>query len=160
MVEFDIKRSTKAYINSSEHYIITECGVVYLRVVGAEGNYVVMTATAGEEFAGDVACPDMISLNLAALRTSKTFGLKPIVKQDYHGREYVEICRCEFISDAFRAAERLFKIYEECSSDWTKNELFEVYANLTMDNLGADIYLSNGMWLSSDGSISVRGRSS
>lgn len=158
MVEFDIKRSNKAYINSSEHYIITEGGVVYLRVVGSEGNYVVMTATAGEDFAGDMACPDMVALNEAALRTSKTFGLKPTVKRDYHGREYVEICRCEFISDAFRAAERLFELFEECSSDRTTNELVEVYANLAIDDSGEDVYLSDGMWLSSDGSISDRGR--
>lgn len=158
MVEFDIKRSNKAYINSSEHYIITQGGVVYLRVVGSEGNYVVMTATAGEDFAGDVACPDMVALNEAALRTSKTFGLKSTVKCDYHGREYVEICRCEFISDAFRAAERLFELFEECSSDRTTNELVEVYADLAIDDSGEDVYLSDGMWLSSDGSISDRGR--
>jgi hypothetical protein len=70
-VEFDIKRSNKAYINSNEHYIVIRKGVVYLRIVGSEGNYVVMTATAGEDYNGVVACPNMVSLNEAALRTSK-----------------------------------------------------------------------------------------
>ena len=157
-MEFDIKRSAKAYINSSEHYIITAIGVVYMRIVGSEGNYVVMTATAGEDYCGDVACSNMVALNEAALRTSKEFGLEPTVKRDYHGREYVELCQCEYISDAFRAAEQLFKFFEECCSGRSTNELVEVYSSLAIDDSGADVYLSDGMWLSNDGSISDHGR--
>ena len=100
----------------------------------------------------------MVSLNEAALRTSKTFGLEPKIKRDYHDREYVELCRCEYISDAFRASERLFDILEVCRSDRTTNELVEVYSSLAIDDSGENIYLSDGMWLSSDGSISDRGR--
>jgi len=157
-LNFDIKRSNKAYINSSEHYIITAHGVVYLRVVGSEGGYVVMTATAGEDFNGESACTKMVALNEAALRASKTFGLEPAVKRDYHGREYVELCRCEFISDAHRAAERLFEFFEDSSTDRTSNELVEVYTSLAIDDSGDAVYLSDGMWLNSDGSISDRGR--
>lgn len=157
-MEFDIKRSNKAYINSNEHYIITAHGVVYLRVVGSEGSYVVMTATAGEDFSGEMACSNLVALNEAALRTSKNFGLVPTVKRDYHGREYVELCRCEYISDAHRAAERLFELLEECSPDRSANELVEVYTSLANDDSGEDVYLSDGMWLSSDGSITDKGR--
>ncbi len=157
-MEFDIKRSNKAYINSNEHYIIAAHGVVYLRVIGSEGRYVVMTATAGEDFNDEVACSHMLALNEAALRASKTFGLEPTIKRDYHDREYVEICRCEYLSDAHRAAERLFELLDECSPDRTANELVEVYTSLAIDDSGDDVYLSDGMWLSSDGSISDRGR--
>lgn len=157
-MEFDIKRSNKTYINSNEQYIITAHGVVYLRVIGSEGSYVVMTATAGEDFNEEVACSHMVALNEAALRTSKNFGLEPTVKRDYHDREYVEICRCEYLSDAYRAAERLFDLWEECSSDRTVNELVDVYSDLAIDDSGDDVYLSDGVWLSSDGSISDRGR--
>ncbi len=157
-MEFDIKRSNKAYINSNEHYIVIRKGVVYLRIVGSEGNYVVMTATAGEDYNGVVACPNMVSLNEAALRTSKTFGLRPTVKRDYHGREYVELCQCEYISDAYRASEKLFYLFKECCTDRTTNELVKVYSCLAIDDSGEDVYLSDGMWLSSDGSYSDRGR--
>ena len=140
-MEFDIKRSNKAYINSNEHYIVTGNGIVYLRIVGAEGNFVVMTATAGEDYNGEVACPSMASLNEAALRTSKAFGLEPRINRDFHDREYVELCRCEYISDAFRASVRLFDLLEKCRSDRTTNELVEAYLSLAIDDSGEDIYL-------------------
>lgn len=49
---FDIKKSKKAYIESAEHFVVVRDGVVYLRIVGEEGNYKIMTATAGEDYHG------------------------------------------------------------------------------------------------------------
>ena len=158
LMEFDIKRSNKSHINSDEHYIVTANGVVYLRVVGTEGNFVVMTATAGEDSKSEVSCPRMTALNAAALRTSISLDLDPTVKVDYHGREYVKLCRCEYISDVFRLSEVLFSEFKNYLLKRPRNELEEVYSSITIDDSGEDVYLSDGMWLSSDGSISDRGK--
>ena len=157
-MRFDIIRSSKSYINSDEHYIVVFEGVVYLRVVGSEGDYIVMTATAGEDFNGVVAYGNLVELNEAALRASKAFGLIPAVKRDYHGREYVEVCRCEYLSDAYRAAEQVFSLLKKHSPERTKKEMVEVYSELSVDDSGGDVYLSDGLWLSSDGSVADRSR--
>jgi hypothetical protein len=63
-----------------------------------------VTATAGEDEGGFRAFGDQPALNDAALRVSGQLELQPRLKQDIHGRPYVEICNCEFLSDAYRAA--------------------------------------------------------
>lgn len=107
-MEFDIKKSVKSYIDSEEHYIVARNGVVYLRVIGSEGSYSVVTATAGEDFNAEVVCSDMKSLNESARKVSELLGIAPKHKFDFHGREYIEVCVCEYISDAHRIAQKLF----------------------------------------------------
>ena len=101
---FDIRRSSKAYIDSPEHFVVVRRETVYLRVVGSEKRYTVMTATAGEDDGSFRALRDQNALNDAALRVSGQLDLQPKLKQDVHDRPYVEICDCEFLSDAYRAA--------------------------------------------------------
>lgn len=122
IVTFDIKRSGKAYINSDEHYIVTVQGTIYLRIVGSEGNYTVMTATAGEDNYGISSFSNMAELNEAASLVSSSLGLKPDVKIDVHGREYIRLCRCEYLSDAYRTAELLFS-HLESVTERLNNEL-------------------------------------
>lgn len=106
---FDIRKSTKAHIDSPEHFVVVRNGTVYLRVVGQEGSYVVMTATAGEDLGTFFAFGDQTALNEAAFEVAKQVGSKPILRQDFHERSYVEVCGCEFLSDAYRAAVMLFE---------------------------------------------------
>lgn len=69
--DFDIRRSSKAYIEAEEHYIVIHNGTVYLRVVGQEGAYAVMTATSGEDMAPGAAYSDQQALNDAARGVAK-----------------------------------------------------------------------------------------
>ncbi len=153
-MDFDIKRTIKSHINSEEHYIVTAKGVVYLRAVGAEGNYVVMTATADEDSKSEVSCPLMAALNEAALRAANSFNLEPTVKSDVKGREYVELCQCEYLSDLFRLSERLFSHFKDYLLERSQKELQEVYTSLTLDESGDDVHLSDRFWLTRDGTIS------
>ena len=105
---FDICKSSKAYIEAPEHYIVVHNEVVYLRIVGQEGSYVVMTATSGEDEGTICAFVDQHALNEAALEVAKQIGCTPESKEDHHNRPYVKICECEFLSDAYRAAVFLF----------------------------------------------------
>lgn len=105
---FDIRKSSKAYIEAPEHYIVVHNGTVYLRIVGQEGSYVVMTATSGEDVGTDSAFGDQHALNEAAREVAKQIHCIPESKYDHHNRPYVKICECEFLSDAYRAAANLF----------------------------------------------------
>ena len=101
---FDIRKSNKAYIDSREHFIVVRRGTVYLRIVGQEGKYVVMTATASEDDGSFSALQNQYGMNEAALRVSAQLDTPSSVKMDFHNRPYVEICTCEYLSDAYRAA--------------------------------------------------------
>lgn len=112
---FDIKKSDKSYINSKEHFIVVMNETVYIRIIGEEGNYLVITATAGEDCNGIKSFGNQIILNEAAFIVAEMINTKSEGKYDFHNRGYVEICTCEYISDAYRAAEMLFKILDERS---------------------------------------------
>lgn len=155
---FDIKRSQKAHIESAEHFIAVKGGIVYLRIVGEEGSYNVMTATAGEDYGGVAPFDNQMALTEAALRVSAFLGTSPQVKNDYHGREYVKICNCEYLSDAYRAAEMLFANLQGYSQARSNVELQSLYSELAIDDSGSDVYLSDGMWLSPDGTMRDLGR--
>jgi ribosomal protein L14 len=110
---FDIKKSKKASIEGDEHYIVVKDGVVYLRIISAEGGYATMTATAAEDNGKIVAFRDQAALIKAALKAAKNEDIPTSVKYDCQNREYVELGKCEYISDAHRLAEKLFKILAE-----------------------------------------------
>ena len=105
---FDIRRSTKTHIDAPEHYIAVHDGVVYLRIIGQEGAYDIMTATAGEDDGAFTAFGDQHSLNEAAMEVAKQIRTTSEQKEDHHTRPYVKICECEFLSDVYRAAVLLF----------------------------------------------------
>lgn len=105
---FDLRRSTKTYIESPEQYIVALEDVVYLRIVGTEGSYVVMTATSGEDAGSVQAFRNQDALIEAAFEVASQVGSTPVPKYDFHNRPYVELCTCEFLSDVYRAAELLF----------------------------------------------------
>lgn len=105
---FDIRRSKKSYIESPEQFVVVLDQTVYLRIVGQEGTYTIMTATAGEDDGEFRAFNDQSVINAAAMRTSNRLELIPSMKADFHSRPFVEICKCEFLSDAYRAASIFF----------------------------------------------------
>lgn len=110
---FDIKKSEKNHIESEDHFIAVLSGVVYLRIIGEEGNYKVMTATAGEDYPGVSSFGDQGTLIKAALEVASLLKTGSSIKYDFNNRAYALLCTCDYISDAYRATEMLLKILEE-----------------------------------------------
>lgn len=106
---FDIRRSKKAHIEAPEHFIVVREKTVYLRILGQEGAYIVMTATSGEDSGHYLAYGDQLALHQAAIVVARHIDAEPIFKADFDNRPYVEVCQCEFLSDAYRAAALLFE---------------------------------------------------
>ncbi|QDL91974.1 hypothetical protein FDP22_09415 [Paroceanicella profunda] len=160
-MSFDIRKSGKGGLSSPEHFIVTRDGNVFLRLLGEEPDYEIMTATASEDGGGLVRVADQVRLVEAALRTGKqVFGVRSFVEEDHKGREYAKICRLEYLSDAYRVAERFFEIYDGIGqgAGRPRSDLAAVYAELAVDDTGGDVYLSDGVWLGRDGAVTDRGR--
>lgn len=111
---FDIRKSNKAYFDTPEHFVVVGDRTVYLRIVGQEGAYTVMTATSGEDVGDSTAVGEQYAMNEAAVAASGQLGLEPVFKIDCHNRPYVEICKCDYLSDAYRAAVFFFGNLMEC----------------------------------------------
>lgn len=64
---FEIYTSNKVGLESKESYIVTRGNTGYLRILGAEPEWSLMTATADEDHGRIRRCPDQ--LRLAACRS-------------------------------------------------------------------------------------------
>ena len=105
---FDIKKSSKSHIDADEQFIVVRDAVVYLRILGREGEYTILTATAAEDSGGIVAFNDLEILINAALRVADKLNIRREVKYDHDQRPYASLGKWEYLSDAFRVAEGLF----------------------------------------------------
>jgi len=150
---FDIRKSAKSHLESPEHFIVVKDDYVVLRIHGEEPNYVVMTATAGEDTGNIHSVRNQKALIEAAHRVSSFIKVPPCIKFDYQNREFVEICSCEYLSDAYKIAEMLFKYLNDYSENRSSTDMQPIYHELAIDNSGSDVYLSDGEWLRSDGSF-------
>jgi hypothetical protein len=168
-LDFEIHTSNKVGLVSKESYIVTRGGTGFLRILGAEPEWSLMTATANEDDGRTPRCPDQLRLVEAALRLGTELKTEPRVERDWQGREYVKIC--VITRDAGQAQDafdkenadlfrRFFEIYDECTNLRTRGEddMRDLYDALSSDSDGGDVYLSDGVWLRSDGSLDDRGR--
>ncbi|MCY1454493.1 hypothetical protein D9M71_715630 [compost metagenome] len=85
------------------------------------------------------------------------------------GREYVKIgtitrepkeSEIDFQNDNDALFRRFFEIFDSYRGLDSRSggEMRELYDALTIDDECGDVYLSDGVWLSSDGSLHDRGR--
>ena len=157
---FDIRRSNKSGINSQEHFIVVRGDTVFLRVIGREMDYILVTATAGEDTGQFHPYKDKKRLAQAALRTASLLKTPSCRMVDRKNREFTFICGFHFVSDAYRVSELLFEFLNGYSADDTSQlaEMREIYNALAIDDTGEDIYLSDGVWLGRDGGLFDRGR--
>ena len=166
---YQVIQSSKVGLDSEESYIVVRNGISFLRILGGEPNWIVMTATASEDHGRIKVCPERPRLVGSALRLSVEHGGNPRVEKDWLGREYVKICTItrepEESEDDFQSQngalfQRLFKIFDSYSSLDSRggNEMRELYDVLAVGDDGDEVYLSDGVWLSSDGSLHERGR--
>lgn len=165
----EIHESQKVGINAKESYIVTRGRTSFLRILGKHPCYQLVTATASEDRRHFLVCQDKSRLISAAWKFGLELKTQPTRKQDMLGREYVYICDINIKpgGDSKEDSEilhgtldRFFQIYDsrEVDSPVHLNEMKEIYQAISSDDSGNDIYLSDGVWLGSDGSLYDRGR--
>lgn len=166
---FHIYDSQKVGLDSDESYVVVRTSISYLRVLGREPKWELMTPTASEDHGRIKVCSDQLRLMESALRLGAELGTEPRVEKDRRGREYVKICVIKSEPDEsdedFQCRnavlfEKFFDIFDDYRSLDTraKDEMRELYDVLATDDQDSEVYLSDGMWLGSDGSLLDRGR--
>lgn len=167
--KIQISSSQKNGINSKESYIVTRGCTSYLRILGCEPQYFLVTATASEDSGHITVCNDQVRLIAAAKKLGKELETNPSVEKDWIGREYISICgiktdpeqnQDDFEREIEQLLSRFFELFDEYKDieKRPENEMVEIYHELAIDDFGGDVYLSDGVWLSSDGSLHDRGR--
>jgi hypothetical protein len=151
--------------------MVVRGGEIFLRLVGGGGSYSLMTATAGEDKGSLRACANQHALRQAARRTASDFKVEPHEDKDSAGREFVRICgftidgpaeesRQQTLREVYEVCDTLFKNFDhECDEAGGEDSgLKAIYDVLAIDDSGDAVYLSDGVWLGSDGSLSDLGR--
>ena len=90
--DFDVFTSHKNGLNSPEKYVVARDGIGYLRLLGSEPQWSLITATASEDDGRIEACSDKLRLVESALRLGVEIGTSPTIDEDWKGREYIRIC--------------------------------------------------------------------
>ena len=166
--EIIIKNSNKRGFGGQESFIVTRGKTSYLRIVGNDPHYSLMTATASEDDKSYYVCRNKINLISSALQLGTWLNIPPSHETDSWGRKFIRICTIEFTPgqekenlEEFREViEHFFQIYDTCDPgrEDIMNDMQEIYASLSHDDSSDDVYLSDGVWLSSDGKLHDRGR--
>lgn len=166
---YRILESRKVGLDSEECYVVERNGISFLRILGGEPNWSVMTATASEDHGQIKVCPEQFRLVESALRLCAEHGEQPGIEKDRLGREYVKIGTItrqpgESEDDFQRVNHALFHRFFEIFDSYKdlgsrgKAEMCELYDAIAVTDEGGDVYLSDGVWLRSDGSLHDKGR--
>ncbi|MGE6384728.1 hypothetical protein ACQKEN_03510 [Pseudomonas sp. NPDC078416] len=168
-ITFEILQSKKTGLNSPESYVVVREETGFLRILGDDPQWELMTATASEDHGRVKVCANQLRLIESALRLGAELETSPSVERDWAGREYVKICVItqhrnqndkDFNSELAAAFSRFFEIYESYTDVRyrAREEMVELYNDLSTGDLSDEVYLSDGVWLGSDGSLFDRGR--
>lgn len=166
---FEVLKSNKTGLNSKESFVVTRGRTSFLRILGSEPHWELMTATADEDRGYIKVCKDQLRLMEAALRLGCELETAPKVEKDWMNREFVKICviksdpeqdQKDFDNEISQLLGRFFELYDEYKhiESRAENEMRDLYSALSVDDFGDDVYLSDGVWLSSDGSFHDSGR--
>ena len=163
-----IEKSYKRGFAGKDSHIVARGRTSYLRLVGNELTYSLMTATASEDDKNYIVCSDKVKLISSALQFSAKLGVPPSFDKDSSCREFVRICTINFmpgkqqegVDEVFAILDDFFQIYDTCdpTSHDTLRDMQEIYSTIADENSNEDVYLSDGVWLSFDGQMHDRGR--
>lgn len=168
--DIQIFTSNKAGFGSQKSFIVTRGSTLFLRIVGDYPTYELMTATASEDDLSFLVCQDRLRVIKAALRFGAEMDTAPTSSKDRRKRDYASICRMNIRPSSpgdesnevvlRRTLGRFFEIFDATGpADSTRSdEMREIYEVFAPDDSGGDVYLGDGIWLSSDGSWHDRGR--
>ena len=169
--DYRILPSRKPGFAADENWMVVRGGEIFLRLVGGDGSYALMTATAGEDKASPRPCANQHVLRQAARRPAADFEVEPHEDKDSAGRDFVRICgftidgpaeetRRQTLGEVYAVCDALFKNFDHAYRDTRGDDssLKEIYDVLAIDESGDSVYLSDGVWLGSDGNLSDLGR--
>lgn len=167
--QFEIIESNKTGITSPESYIVVRRGISYLRIIGREPCWALMTATANEDDGNIRVCQDQRRLIEAARRLGAELATPPVSLRDIHERPFLLVCGVRHDSgetpEQFHGwftpiMVRFFELYdgEEPTRAPAAHETRDLYDVLAIDDSGADVYLGDGVWIDRYGSWHDRGR--
>lgn len=163
-----INKSNKRGFGGQESWIVTRGRTSYLRIIGNDPSYSLMTATASEDDKSYYVCSNKVNLISSALQLGNLLKLPPSREEDSSGRKFIRICAVNFIpgqeqddlAELYAVLEKFFQIYDSCdpSSSEVMTDMCDIYFALSDGDSSEDVYLSDGVWLSSDGALHDRGR--
>lgn len=153
-----IVESKNSGVNRQESYVVVRDHIAYLRIIGAEPEWKLMTATASEDDGSVQVCVNQEKLVEAALILGREIGTEPTVEKDRRKRHVVLICTIvddqgndqHFQKEVANLFHRFFEIYDEINGASCPNEVYEI---LSLNAPGSDVYLRDGMWLCSDRAV-------
>ena len=166
---FWVQDSQKSGLVSEESFIVGRGTQVFLRILGKEPKWQIMTATASEDDGRLQVCSNRSKLVQAAFVFGYRHNTEPVSKRDWKNREYVLICNLEQKNSITESEfnqlfatfiEEFFVVFDEFADAQhdSRDEMIEIYESLSDSDMGDGVYLSDGVWLASDGSIEDRGR--
>lgn len=157
---FEIEETKKSGLNYELCGIVYRGNTVYLRFWGSRARCDLATATESEDDGRFVVCADRQRVMDAARQAALNLGYAPVDMEDHRKRPYVGMCAATENEHIWKAAAEFFTIYDQCKATETEasNEMREIYDALAVDDSGEDVYLSDGVWLGSDGSSKDLGR--
>lgn len=148
----DIKHSGKFHTGTEQRYVYSD-NVVFMRLVLESDGWKVMTATAGEDRSPIRAYEDQGSLVCAAVATFEERGLGVTPMLDLFGRPYVEVRGLAALNDAHHLATHVLHRLGIVDFDVVElRHLLDLHDDLAVEE-GEDAYLSDGMWMTSDGRL-------
>ena len=163
-----IRKSNKRGFGSQKSWIVTRGRTSYLRIIGNDPSYSLMTATASEDDKSHYVCSNKVNLISSALQLGSLLKIPPSREADSSGRKFIRICAVNFVpgqeqedlDELYAVLNTFFQIYDSCepgSSD-AMTDMRDIYFALSGEDSSGDVYLSDGVWLSSDGALHDRGR--
>lgn len=148
-----IQTSNKLSLRQEEFRICSKPYVFFRLIAGRDGVRL-MTATAAEDTAEYRAYENQASLISATSRAFEDRSLNYETKNDLMGRSYVETSVYPDKNDLLHlAATVLDQIGFEDISVLALREMKAIYDGFSVDDSGEYTYLSDGIWITSDGRL-------
>lgn len=159
MRKFYLNISSKKDLVGLSKYIITSNHEIYLRVIQNVQGFLVMTPTAVDDRSFYSVHDNLEKIMKSAVMTAEFYNIQPVKKRDFRGRDYVEICVCENLDIVTETVRKFFDIFDNHLSgeEFIENKPRRYMGSNLYNELGIgdgeDVYLSDGVYLRSDGSM-------
>lgn len=147
-----IQNSTK--LATDQQYVISSQAVVFFRVTLEADGYKMMTATADEDTGKLKAYESQDRLISSTLFILGDIGRKSKQKDDHAGRPYMEARGFSELLDVKAIATRvLVSLGFDDIAVTALQEMRAIYDDLSINDSGEDVYLNDGVWVTSNGDL-------
>ena len=143
---------SKKLSSEQEEYRICSKPYIFYRMIVDQNGVRLMTATASEDTGEYRVYEDQKSLIAATSKIFVDFGMEFTTKEDHAGRPYVETTANSDKEHLHHiATTALDRIGFKDVSVLALQEMKALYDEFSISDSGEDTYLSDGMWITSDG---------